>query len=101
MASDDVFQVQTQSGGGYGDPLERDPPRVLADVESGVVTVEGAREMYGVVIAAFEIEEAATVALRDAIRARRRQRARPVGELTGTGLQHVAEWEAASAGPSW
>ena len=28
MASDDVFQVQTQSGGGYGDPLERDPVRV-------------------------------------------------------------------------
>ncbi len=101
MAGDDVFQVQTQSGGGYGDPLERDPSRVLADLESGVVTVEGAREMYGVVIAAFKVEEAATVALRDAVRVRRRERARPVGQLTGTGLEHVAEWEAASAGPSW
>ena len=101
MAGDDVFQVQTQSGGGYGDPLERDPQRVLADVESGVVTVEGAREMYGVVVDAFKVDEAGTTALRDGIRARRRERARPVGELTGTGLEHVAEWEAAAAGPSW
>ena len=101
MASDDVFQVQTQSGGGYGDPLERDPARVLADVDSGVVTVDGAREMYGVVVAGGLVDEAATVALRDATRARRRERARPVGELTGSGLEHVAEWEAAATGPTW
>src|SRR5712692_2865817 len=101
MAGDDVFQVQTQSGGGYGDPLERDPSRVLADLESGVVTVEGARAMYGVVVDGRQVDEAATVALRDAVRVRRRERARPVGQLTGTGLEHVAQWEAASAGPSW
>jgi N-methylhydantoinase B len=101
MASDDVFQVQTQSGGGYGDPLERDPGRVLADVESGVVSVEGAREMYGVMVGVQNVDEAATVSLRDAIRARRRERARLVGPLSGTGLEHVAEWEAAAAGPSW
>ena len=101
MASDDVFQVQTQSGGGYGDPLERDPARVLADVDSGVVTVDGAREMYGVVVAGGLVDEAATSALRGVLSARRRERGRLVGELTGTGVEHVAEWEAAAAGPSW
>ncbi len=101
MAGDDVFQVQTQSGGGYGDPLEREPLRVLADVESGVVTVDGARAMYGVVISGSQVDDAETVALRDALRARRRERSRLVGPVGGTGLEHVAEWEAASAGPSW
>src|SRR5216683_1267546 len=102
MASDDVFQVQTQSGGGYGDPLERDPGRVLADVESGVVTVEGARAMYGVVVDGRQVDEAATATLRGVLRARRRERGRLVGELTGTGLEHVAEWEAAtSSGAAW
>ena len=47
---DDVYQVRTQSGGGYGDPLDRDPARVLEDVRSGVVSVEGAKNMYGVVV---------------------------------------------------
>src|SRR5260370_12711661 len=49
MATSDVFQVQTQSGGGDGDPLERDPERVFADVQDGVVSLEGARIMYGLV----------------------------------------------------
>lgn len=35
-------------GGGYGDPRERDPERVLADVLEGYVSVEAAREHYGV-----------------------------------------------------
>jgi N-methylhydantoinase B len=37
-------------GGGYGDPLERDPERVLADVVDGYVSIESAREDYGVVV---------------------------------------------------
>jgi hypothetical protein len=49
-----------------------------------------------------QVDEAATLALRDATRARRRERARPVGTLSGTGLEHVAEWEAAaSTGATW
>ena len=35
-------------GGGYGDPLDRDPERVRRDVVAGVVTREHARERYGV-----------------------------------------------------
>ena len=37
-------------GGGYGDPLERDPPKVLDDVLDGFFTVEHARAAYGVVV---------------------------------------------------
>ena len=36
-------------GGGYGDPSERDPGLVTADVENGLVSAERAREVYGVV----------------------------------------------------
>jgi len=90
LAGDDVFQVQTQSGGGYGDPLERDPRRVLADVQNGVVTVDGAREMYGVVLDTGEVDDQATRTLREQVRARRRSRAWPVGPLPDAGREHVA-----------
>ena len=99
MATDDVFQVQTQSGGGYGDPLERDPERVLADVRSGVVTVEGALVMYGVAIvdSAAAVDAAATAALRKKLRAERRVRSKLVGSVDGTGLEHVAARDATAA----
>src|SRR5690606_2101859 len=38
------------AGGGYGDPLEREPERVLDDVRQGYVSPEGARGIYGVVL---------------------------------------------------
>ena len=37
-------------GGGYGDPRERDPARVLADVQARFVSIERARDVYGVVV---------------------------------------------------
>ncbi len=37
-------------GGGYGDPSERDPDLVTADVENGLVSAERAREVYGVTV---------------------------------------------------
>lgn len=37
-------------GGGYGDPFERDPARVLHDVLEGWETMERARDVYGVVL---------------------------------------------------
>ncbi|MFB6221022.1 MAG: hydantoinase B/oxoprolinase family protein [Halolamina sp.] len=46
----DVASVQTPGGGGYGDPTERDPQRVLDDVRNDKVSVEAAREEYGVVV---------------------------------------------------
>ncbi len=46
----DVVSYRTCGGGGYGNPHERDPQRVLRDVRDGKVSVERAREVYGVVV---------------------------------------------------
>jgi len=62
-------------GGGYGDPLERDPAAVLEDVIERWVSPAGAHEHYGVVLAetagALSVDGAATAARRDALRAAR------------------------------
>ena len=47
----DVFHHVSAGGGGSGSPLERDPALVLEDVLDGKVSVEAARERYGVVVA--------------------------------------------------
>jgi N-methylhydantoinase B len=44
----DRFIMRTSGGGGLGDPFERDPDLVAADVAEGRVTVQGARDDYGV-----------------------------------------------------
>ena len=69
----DVFRHELAGGGGWGDPLERDPERVLADVRDELITEEFAREAYGVAIdrAAWAVDQAATRTLRAAHRATR------------------------------
>jgi N-methylhydantoinase B len=62
----DVLRIQTAGGGGYGSPFEREPERVLADVARGVVSVEGARRDYGVVVVDGAVDVAATAAEREA-----------------------------------
>ncbi len=51
-------------GGGYGDPLERDPRRVLDDVLDGLVSERNAREQYGVVLSGGAVDTGATEQLR-------------------------------------
>jgi N-methylhydantoinase B len=46
----DLFRLETCGGGGWGDPLTRDPMRVREDVARGFVTARRAREDYGVVL---------------------------------------------------
>jgi N-methylhydantoinase B len=48
LQPDDVVHVNLPGGGGYGDPLERDPEKVLWDVIEGYVTAEVAEKNYGV-----------------------------------------------------
>jgi N-methylhydantoinase B len=68
FAYGDVISFQQSGAGGYGDPLEREPARVLDDVLDEYVSVEAAESEYGVVIAgdgtALHVDEAATRALR-------------------------------------
>ncbi len=58
--------LKLPGGGGFGNPLERDPARVLADVKQGYVSVAQAANNYGVVIdpATMTVDEAATDAKR-------------------------------------
>jgi len=58
-------------GGGFGDPLEREPDAVARDVISGLVSAERAHEVYGVVLAGGAVDEAATAGCRQALRAGR------------------------------
>ncbi len=60
----DLLLYNTWGGGGVGDPLTREPERVLADVEAGLVSHDGARDNYGVVITDSGIDAAATDKLR-------------------------------------
>jgi N-methylhydantoinase B len=47
LSPGDVVQYTWQGGGGYGDPLDRDPEAVVRDVEEGVITDVRARDVYG------------------------------------------------------
>ena len=67
---DDVVLMETSGGGGFGDALERDPERVIADVAEGYVTASAAEEHYGV-IGAQRVDGSATRRQREALRARR------------------------------
>ena len=70
-----VVRVVTTGGGGWGDPLEREPELVCADVSEGRVSPEAARADYGVVLVAdgddYLVDEAATVRLRNELRTKR------------------------------
>ena len=50
IRSGEIVEYRMGGGGGWGDPLERDPEAVLADVSAGYVSVSAARSEYGVVI---------------------------------------------------
>ena len=62
--------MEVGGGGGFWNPLERDPQQVLADVRSGYVSLEAARRDYGVAIRQrgrkFELDVEATRKLRRA-----------------------------------
>lgn len=56
VGSGDVFTRPSAGGGGFGDPLEREPAAVLEDVADGYVSVERARKDYGVVVREIDVE---------------------------------------------
>ena len=69
-----VFRYVTNGGGGWGDPLERDPERVKNDVRDEYVSIDGARQDYGVVgdpvrhPEQLRVDQDATNALRASLR---------------------------------
>ncbi len=70
----DVYTGRGVGGGGYQDPLTRDPSLVAQDIEHNLVSMQAARDIYGVVVDAgtLEVSEKETEARRNGIRAERR-----------------------------
>jgi N-methylhydantoinase B len=50
LSTGDVYRHVMAGGGGFGDPFDREPERVRTDVLEGKVTIDHARDAYGVVL---------------------------------------------------
>ena len=76
----DVFCHELAGGGGWGDPLERDPNLVLSDVRNELVSEDAALNTYGVVIdtGSWTVDETASEARRTELRSCRSKTAEPV-----------------------
>jgi N-methylhydantoinase B len=86
LGDDDVIKWAWMGDGGYGDPLDREPERVAADVEDGHVTEDYAREEYGVVLDEDgSVDAEATAERRADIRETRLADTKPATELAGGG----------------
>jgi N-methylhydantoinase B len=70
LEPDDVVVMESSGGGGFGDPLEREPERVVVDVEQAYVTAGAAEAVYGVVAGEGGVDMAATRRRREVLRAR-------------------------------
>ncbi|WP_408587929.1 hydantoinase B/oxoprolinase family protein [Novosphingobium sp.] len=69
----DTVLCDVSNGGGWGDPLNRDPALVLSDVGRGLLTADEARQVYGVIEGGTD----AIAALRNELRQQRLARAKP------------------------
>lgn len=84
LQAGDVVVMESSGGGGFGDPLERDPALVAADIAQGYVTREAASTVYGVVSDGAAVDTEATLARRAALRdGRVRVRVTPSASLDG------------------
>jgi N-methylhydantoinase B len=84
LGEGDVIESSVYGGGGFGDPLQRDPGRVGEDVEKGAVTNSIARSVYGVVLDGdLEVDIEATATLRRQAFADRLERAAAPASVRG------------------
>jgi len=69
----EFIRGRESGGGGYGNPLERDPNRVRHDVLEGWISLPAARNTYGVILreGSLEVDSVATSALRRELAGRR------------------------------
>jgi N-methylhydantoinase B len=73
LRSQDLQVIRYNGGGGYGDPLDRDPDAVLRDVAIGAVSEGAAQSVYGIVFEreSTDVDAASTADLRRTMRAAR------------------------------
>ena len=99
LRADDVVVEESAGGGGYGDPLERDPAAVSRDVAYGYVSPAAAIADYGVVVRDCEVDADATAAQRSRLAGSRiRLRVRGTGEPGFEGARRVVAVGPAAAG---
>lgn len=116
FANGDLFVSLFSGGPGYGDPLERDPEALRADVEKHVYLEETVQRVFGVVLrgsnGGVEVDAAGTRAAREEIRRKRAERAVPFEEFARRERERVASGQLAepvvrmyresmSASPGW
>jgi N-methylhydantoinase B len=77
LGDDDVLLGVIGNGGGYGDPLRREPAAVARDVRHGLVSLQLALDVYGVVLDDGDVDADATIARRDALRRERLEAGTP------------------------
>jgi N-methylhydantoinase B len=65
LTPNDVLISSDSSGGGYGDPLDRDPALVAEDLLQGLVSPEAARDVYGVMMDGERLNHEATALARN------------------------------------
>ena len=90
----DIIEHLTFGGGGYGDPLQRDPELIAKDRRAGDVTVHAVEHVYGVVLDADgAVDGSATAELRERMHADRLEQAKPgtPGEAPKGELRGVAD----------
>lgn len=68
LMGDDALYVRWNGGGGIGDPLDRPVAKVLADIETGLISEQAASDVYGVVRKGSVPDEVATKSKRAALR---------------------------------
>jgi N-methylhydantoinase B len=84
LGEHDLVQLSTFGGGGFGDPLLRDPERVAEDLRNDLIPAHVVDAVYGVVLGeAGTVDAAATAERRSAMRANRLERARTIEPALG------------------
>jgi len=94
VGKQDALEFRLGSGGGHGDPLERDPDQVAREVRQGRLGVQQAGDVYGVVVGEGRADLVATERRRAGLLAARlaaatpaqRTAAEPDGEAAGPDL---------------
>lgn len=73
LKKNDIVSIRSGGGGGWGDPLERDPQLVLEDYKDGLISLETANKSYGIIINLEKliVDLEATKKLREEMRRKR------------------------------
>ena len=82
----ELYMISQGSGGGYGDPLERDPLYVIMDIEEGLISPEWAKKLYKVEFneTTLVVDNEATEKLRAEYREQRKKQGVPYAEFVKT-----------------